>query len=475
VVDASPVSQTVMRKKGSQAVSTPALKEIFTQQSPKSKRSGADPSSAVPSPSLGGLSPTLTPSKKWVTASTKWTEKGEEKEYCTAPILCVSGGGGAFLHGTNIEPSNMSVHNVPYKRVCAYPPETVSKILAGENVLHFRGRNSAFDVIGGIFYFLLCYSLFPLCGTDANDAYLKLVASDTPLSLLTNFMAIIFKLQTLIFEKSYVSLVSYIVANIVLIGFTEGKLSLSRRVVTGMIHGYTHWILSLVCFLLLELGLGFLTNHGFLGVQSLDYLSVQLKDFPALAVPIYWLDYVSLGLFSQGIYIGNLVFDAPHTMAFIRREICEVGFAATSRGHEILYLLTTFVYYWTIAAPTAALVMGTYLWLNTCFLNCHYNEAFSSLRIEDYKNFMRLHITSKGDLEVFAIGIQSVAKKWVRDPSWQGGGRQSDKVAGLPSWKWIYPSRWIPEKEKEVNKPFLIDSFVIRKGSDAPHYKKRSF
>lgn len=42
----------------------------------------------------------------------------------------------------------------------------------------------------------------------------------------------------------------------------------------------------------------------------------------------------------------------------------------------------------------------------------HSNEAFSALRIEDYKNFLRLHIAKDGSLTVFPIGIERVPRRW---------------------------------------------------------------
>ena len=60
-------------------------------------------------------------------------------------------------------------------------------------------------------------------------------------------------------------------------------------------------------------------------------------------------------------------------------------------------------------------------------------EAFSSLRIESFKNLLRMHITPEGNLEVFALGLDKVAKKWERDPEWSGRHyRNSLKGKGLP-------------------------------------------
>ena len=57
-------------------------------------------------------------------------------------------------------------------------------------------------------------------------------------------------------------------------------------------------------------------------------------------------------------------------------------------------------------------LMGLYLLISLNVFGRHSNEAFSSLRIEDYKNFLRLHIASDGSLTIYPIGIERVPRKW---------------------------------------------------------------
>jgi hypothetical protein len=42
----------------------------------------------------------------------------------------------------------------------------------------------------------------------------------------------------------------------------------------------------------------------------------------------------------------------------------------------------------------------------------HGNEAFSSLRIADYKHWLRLRIDSRGMLTIYAIAIDRVPRRW---------------------------------------------------------------
>jgi len=59
-----------------------------------------------------------------------------------------------------------------------------------------------------------------------------------------------------------------------------------------------------------------------------------------------------------------------------------------------------------------SLIMGAYLLLSLNLFGRHGNEAFSSLGVEDWKNFVRLHIDENGDLTIYPIGIKRVPRKW---------------------------------------------------------------
>jgi hypothetical protein len=56
--------------------------------------------------------------------------------------------------------------------------------------------------------------------------------------------------------------------------------------------------------------------------------------------------------------------------------------------------------------------MGLYLFISLNILGRHSNEAFSSLHIQDYKNFLRLHLASDGTLTIYPIGIDRVPRRW---------------------------------------------------------------
>ena len=73
-----------------------------------------------------------------------------------------------------------------------------------------------------------------------------------------------------------------------------------------------------------------------------------------------------------------------------------------------------------LAGPT---IMGLYLLISLNVFGAHPNEAFSSLAIPDWKNFIRLHIDKEGHLRLYPIGLRRVPRSWkpgetARDPAW---------------------------------------------------------
>lgn len=134
-------------------------------------------------------------------------------------------------------------------------------------------------------------------------------------------------------------------------------------------------------------------------------------------------------------------------------------------------------YFWVLATPVVGAVFGAYLYVSLNVFECHYNEAFSALRISSYKNFLRLHVQPNGDLEVFAFGIDKMPRKWCRyvvvyeksstvvvarwrwfimtvrltqtrplhssDPNWSGGTHMTPENQ-RPSHEWRFPSYWKP-------------------------------
>lgn len=68
-------------------------------------------------------------------------------------------------------------------------------------------------------------------------------------------------------------------------------------------------------------------------------------------------------------------------------------------------------------------LLGLYLLISLNGFGRHGNEAFSALRVEDWKHFLRLQIGSNGTLTIFPIGIQRVPRRWAKNTAGAGGPR----------------------------------------------------
>jgi hypothetical protein len=65
-----------------------------------------------------------------------------------------------------------------------------------------------------------------------------------------------------------------------------------------------------------------------------------------------------------------------------------------------------------LGAVAGSFILGVYLFASVNILGRHSNEAFSSLRIQDYKQWLRLRIDASGKLTIFAIAIDRVPRHW---------------------------------------------------------------
>jgi hypothetical protein len=61
-----------------------------------------------------------------------------------------------------------------------------------------------------------------------------------------------------------------------------------------------------------------------------------------------------------------------------------------------------------------SILVGVFLLISLNIFGCLQNSAFSSLRIEDWKNFLRIKIDKNGQLTIYPIGIRRVPRQWKR-------------------------------------------------------------
>ncbi|KAE8911680.1 hypothetical protein PF003_g4846 [Phytophthora fragariae] len=212
----------------------------------------------------------------------------------------------------------------------------------------------------------------------------------------------------------------------------------------GMAVSFTHCIAAFTILLVYECLLEVASVRGSLGREGEHtlylFFSSTLPDFSAIRqYDIFGL----ASLYGDFMRLCMAIFDVPEVVALHRNKICASGFDSLGRMELWTYYASLFPYFWVLATPVVSFVFGTYLYLSLNMFGCHYNEAFLSLRIASYKNFLRLHFDKEGRLEIFAFGVDKMPRRWCRDPKWSGGnGPRASLERNLPSFKWTRPSYW---------------------------------
>ncbi|KAK1433514.1 hypothetical protein QVD17_10425 [Tagetes erecta] len=95
------------------------------------------------------------------------------------------------------------------------------------------------------------------------------------------------------------------------------------------------------------------------------------------------------------------------------------------------------------------------------WLHLHFDEAFSSLRIANYKSFTRFHNKEDGSLEVFTLAVDKVPKEWKLDTEWNNELRQQHQLSHHRQ----YPSKWRANSfhQDPINTLRIVDHFVIQR------------
>jgi hypothetical protein len=99
----------------------------------------------------------------------------------------------------------------------------------------------------------------------------------------------------------------------------------------------------------------------------------------------------------------------------------------TTRAFDLGYgtntqLLVSGLVIFVLGGPVGAFILGVYLFASIRIFGRHGNEAFSSLRIADYKHWLRLRIDASGVLTIYAIAIDRVPRRW------RAGERNGEKT-----------------------------------------------
>jgi hypothetical protein len=114
------------------------------------------------------------------------------------------------------------------------------------------------------------------------------------------------------------------------------------------------------------------------------------------------------------------------------------------RYGSTVQLLLSGVITFLLGGPVGAFILGVYLFTSIQVFGRHGNEAFSSLRIQDFKQWLRLKVAADGTLTIYAIAIDRVPRQW-RDAE-RGGAATSVPADG------------------RATAPRLIDKVIVKPG-----------
>ncbi|KAF4655472.1 hypothetical protein FOZ61_007563 [Perkinsus olseni] len=417
------------------------------------------------------------------------------------PPLVTSGGAGAFLHPTHYPPrdflseANISARlgdqngngdayaagqvslDLPgciskasgtgYTRVCSYPDENLSRKLTWMNLIHFRNRNWGADVVLGLSYILMVISAVPLCGTA------RVLSQPDFLLVLKEFFLLMIETFYTIFNTSYLSLLTHCCFLACMIALAETHMGVAWKLGVGVVHYACHAIAAVACICLAECATVYLAQlHTMTSGESpeivrfLDGILLEAAG-SGYEIPLYLLP-------SALNTLALSICDLPRIIATNREAACvsmAAGQALTRFDYAAL-VAPLVPYLWIIITPIASFIFGCYLSVSLNFLGQHWTEAFSSLKIQDYKNFLRMHISPvTGDLHCFVVGVDHVPTRWEMDPYWDK--TFMPRNAKVPSWKWVTPSKYRPRVQrsskdragqivKSGSRARVVDFFVVK-------------
>lgn len=167
-----------------------------------------------------------------------------------------------------------------------------------------------------------------------------------------------------------------------------------------------------------------LKNWKMAGLLGLTYLlmfwnvssDVDLLSFP-IAYPgsfvLVLALLASLCAFADLKGVGRLVWGLAHGAAHVTTAALSWHWAyrlvpAHSLSYPGLEIYMPRAVVFLLGALLGGTLFGLYLFLSVNVFRVHENEAFSSLRIDNYKHFLRCHLTADG-LKIYVIGVDKVA------------------------------------------------------------------
>ncbi|GBC78210.1 hypothetical protein HRbin08_01697 [bacterium HR08] len=329
--------------------------------------------------------------------------------------LIIAGGGGAFLHpthGPNVDRICYGPDGACFRLAAEFPDRKTSRRLTWRN-LQFPIRNLRFGILPGVAYVALSWAMPH-----------QLYRFELPWEWHTFWiMATALVLASLLLERLKSTFVSTLVAILTFVAAVlTSILSLRLEAVKDSLCRLITIPSALVWLVMIVFTFCLFTRQDDVNESCIIHTGVFGKMRRICRT------------FSRGLWkwkllrvfnVAGLAHASGHLLAAligawmahrVSAHLCGLPGQSPSVGYFLTATVITFLWGWAIGSW----IMGVYLFLSLNIFGQHANEAFSALRIEDYKNFLRLHLDASGRLTIYPIGIEKVPRKWAS--SHQGGG-----------------------------------------------------
>ena len=153
---------------------------------------------------------------------------------------------------------------------------------------------------------------------------------------------------------------------------------------------------------------------------------------------------------------GGLTHAVSHLLAAFCIGWFALWFSVTGLGLEYAHipqLVATGVLILLGGYLVGPMILGVYLLVSLNVFGRHAGEL-SALHHEDFKSWLRLRITKAGDLEIYPIGLRTVAKRW-RD-----NGARSEASPSL-----VVPDDESATAPELIERPIVVRGAGVRVGS----------
>ncbi|MEO6694652.1 MAG: metallophosphoesterase [Ignavibacteria bacterium] len=185
-------------------------------------------------------------------------------------------------------------------------------------------------------------------------------------------------------------------------------------IVTAILYLLTAWmVLSTLDLKTFEVPSGFLNN--FTKAATITFYAFMQNPFVAIWLVMVLITFIVFTDTHSKIYryAGGFLHCWTHFIAIFYIAWGSAIFASyLFKGDEtftfLIAMLLIFIMGWVVGSA----IMGIYLFISQYFFGRHSEESFSAIKIEDYKNFLRLHIAVDGTLSIYPIKIQKCPQRW---------------------------------------------------------------